>query len=185
MADQSSRARFKEWLDRQAQLQPDGSYLIRPVPLTRMVFQVNAATKDRWVSFLLAFRRYGVIAAILSIPISDGQIWAIALTIAALWIAFYGGLYVILRKSPRVPADRWVGPAVVGPPLMFSRRRYLISIVGAVFVAVFFGYFGWYGNNSANGPYQWVCLGLSALMVWCAVRAAINYSRAKPEAHSR
>jgi hypothetical protein len=184
MARQSRKDRLKGWLERQAQPQSDGSYLIRPIQPTRIIYQVDAKTKDRWISFLLTYRRYSLIGMAAFIFVANGQPWAFTWGLATfgvvIFTAYFGGL-LILRKSLRVPGARWVGPTVVDPDARYPRRYYLVlSIFGALMVALL-TQLVWSTRHDQDASSPWIIVPMILLMAWATGRLAIRYRRTAPK----
>src|SRR5712672_3611363 len=107
MAQREHSEEFKIWLDRQALLQPDGTYLIRSFWPARTVYEVSAKTKDRWIEFQLVYRRYGLFTVLAYFAVisftSYGQpwieSWGLAGFIAIALATGYGSPFFILRGA--------------------------------------------------------------------------------------
>ncbi len=126
MAEQQRTS--SSWLQISWRSQPDGSFLLRPLGASALVFQTDAPTKERLVRFVRAYHGWQFWALLLSglvtLPIilnfwQDRFWWACAadlivcslLSIAFLWI----GELVILRNAVRVPSAAWPQTTTVAP----------------------------------------------------------------------
>jgi hypothetical protein len=111
---------YKAWLEKQAQPQEDGSYLARPWGYRSGVYQIDAATKRRWIGFRIAYW-WLILASVALVALLKGDdrwdsphvILSGVLAFGALVLIGYGGLLVIFRHAPRAAKDRWTGPAIV------------------------------------------------------------------------
>jgi hypothetical protein len=146
MAQATPSQGYKAWLEKQAQPQEDGSYLARPWGYRSGVYQIDAATKRRWVAFRRACRWLTLAVVVLFVALAgEDDPWASprvivagALTFGALMMVGYGGLFVIFRHARRVPKDRWKGPAIVDRWGLVPRGRYLWSMaIWGFFIALF------------------------------------------------
>jgi hypothetical protein len=138
MAEQKSSDGLKAWLEKQALPQPDGTYLIRPL-FRPGVYQIDAATKRRWIRFRVTSWWLAVIVGVLILALKDDHSWisprvtiSAVLAFSALMVVEYGAMFWILRHAQRVPDELWKGPAVFGSWRLFPRHKYLWS-------AAFFG----------------------------------------------
>ena len=136
---------WKAWFDKQAQLQEDGTYLIRRRWLWGRpgVYQVDAAAKRRWIRFQIVSLWLGGALGVLLIVLKGDAAWnsarvilSGALVLGAALLLGYGGSFVILRHAPRVPAERWHGPAVVDRwgPISRGRERARMLLWGTLTV---------------------------------------------------
>ena len=118
MAEQ--RRTSSSWLRISWRSQPDGSFLLRPLGTSPLVFRTDALTKERLVRFVRAFHAWQfwglLLSGLVTMPVivnfwQDWFWWACAaelaicylLTIAFLW----AGEFVILRNAVRVPTAAW------------------------------------------------------------------------------
>ena len=186
MAKKARSSIYAAWLERQALPQPGGTFLIRV--FFRTVFEVDAATKDRWVRFQVAYRRFALICVVTFLIVAQGQPWALTWGLAAfaavLIPAQYGGLFIVLRGAKRVSRDRWQGPLVIDRFGKHSRRYYLVMMVLALLLDALFAW-----AVSA----QWHKLDASSLRQYAFVIALftagaavmfIGYRRTGPKAAS-
>jgi hypothetical protein len=149
---------YKAWLEKQAQPQEDGSYLARPWGYRSGVYQIDAATKHRWIAFRRAYRWLTLAVVVLFVALAgEDDPWASprvivsgALTFGALMMVGYGGLFVIFRHAPRVPKDRWKGPAIVDRWGLVPRGRYLWSMATWGFFIALFAFSAPVGNFWQN-----------------------------------
>jgi hypothetical protein len=146
MAD---RRRTSSWLGVSWRAQPDGSFLIRPLGASPLVYLTDAPTKERLVRFVRAYHAWQfwvlLLSALVTLPViialwQDWFWWACAadfalcylLTIVILWT----GELVILRKAVRVPTSEWPEIMTSAPHTRWWRE--ILLLVGAIlsFVAV-------------------------------------------------
>jgi hypothetical protein len=130
MAGQTRSEGLTAWLNRQALLQPDGTYLVRPFRRLPIVYEVDPATKNRLIASQIRFGRFAMIVIVIFFLASQGQPWALTWGLLAFAVVIfgvgYGVPFFILRRSKRVPATRWAGPAIIDADDRFSPRTYLI-----------------------------------------------------------
>ena len=184
MAQQQTRSeRLAAWLNRQALLQPDGTYLVRPFSRLPIVYQVDAATKDRLIRGQLRFRTFSIILMVLFIGASHGEPWALTWGLLAFGVVLFGAGYgtpfFILRRSQRVPTEQWVGPAVIDPDGRFSRKTYLTLMFVSGGMALFLAYLV-LASPPQPGGYDWQG---GSLVLLCAIGAIVFGMRYRRSAH--
>jgi hypothetical protein len=155
MVGRTSSDGYAAWLEKQAQKQADGTYLIRPWGRFSGVYQINAATLARWnrlrrSNLWLAF---GMVVTVVGLKGDDPwnslrTILVTVLTVGVFSAILYGWAFAILRQGERVAEDRWKGPAVVDPLGVVSRRRRLWSIIAG---AVLLAWFVWASTFTPDG----------------------------------
>lgn len=179
MAKKGRSSVYAAWLDRQALPQPGGTYLLRV--FFRFVFEVDLATKDRWVRFQVAYRRFGVIVTTIFILTLQmhfwPRIWDLAALAAIMLPVQYGGLFIVLRGARRVSRDRWQGPAVVDRFGKHSRRYYLAMMLLSLLLDALFVPVVWakWHELDASSLAQYAFL--IALPTTCAAVMFIGYRR--------
>jgi hypothetical protein len=116
----AEQRRTSSWLQISWRAQPDGSFLVRPLGASPLVFQTDAPTNERLVRFVRVYHAWQFWGLLLSGIVTlrlilnfwpDRFWWACAadlglcylLTIAFLW----AGELVILRNAVRVPTGVW------------------------------------------------------------------------------
>jgi len=104
-----------------------------------IVYQVDEATKDRWIKFQLALGRgmYVAIAAYVFVITERRWQWWLILTSLLMYVALYLGIeVVILSRGQRAATNRWQGPLPVfsGP----AKRYLVLSLVSAVLAVLVF-----------------------------------------------
>jgi len=77
IAEQTRSERLTAWLNRQAVLQPDGTYLVRPFRRLPIVYEVDPATKDRLIASQIRFGRFAIIIIVIFFLANQGQPWAL------------------------------------------------------------------------------------------------------------
>jgi hypothetical protein len=130
------------WLQISWQSKPDGSFLVRPLGASPLVFQTDAPTKERLVRFVRtyhAWQFWGVLlSGLVTLPViltfwQDRFWWACAadlglcclLAIAFLWT----GELVILRDAVRVPPAAWPETMTAAPSAGWWRMLLLLASV--------------------------------------------------------
>lgn len=143
MGRQTLSERWRAWLEKVAQPQEDGTYVLHPWPLSSATYQVDVTTRDRWIRFLLGLTCTYLAAAIAILMVqSDDSLstarvaFLIFSICGAVVIAQYVGTLVIFRHAQRVPKERWKAPAVVDRRSRFSRGK---EITFAVMYAMVIG----------------------------------------------
>jgi hypothetical protein len=143
MDRQTVSERWKAWLQELAQPQKDGTYILRPWSLSSATYQVDAATKNRWLGLVLAVACM-LLAGAIAILMAESDETLSTARVAFLIFSIYGavvivqylGTFVIFRHAQRVPKQRWQEPAIVAPRSQFSRRTWTtLAVICAIFVA--------------------------------------------------
>src|SRR5215468_11178135 len=177
---------YAAWLDRQAQPQPGGTYLIRGY--FRSVLEVDPETKDRWVRFLVAYRRFCLIGTVIFLIALQVHAWPdrwkLAAFIGVLLAVGYGGRLIVLRGAKRVSRGRWQGPLVIDRFGHHSRRYYLIMAVLALLLDALFGWVAWAQWRTFDADTHWSFAFTIALCTACAAVMLFCYRRAAPKVGS-
>lgn len=180
------RGRTWSWLQISLRAQPDGSFLVRPLGASPLVFRIDAPTKERLVRFARvyhAWRFWGLLlSGLITLPVilnfwQDWFWWACAadlglcylLSIALLWT----GELVILRKAVRVPTAAWPETTIAARSAGWWRVMLLSLASVLLFVAVVEGpqYFPFF-------PLMWIALALDVAVLVLLVRIQIAEQRA-------
>jgi hypothetical protein len=109
MAETRENDWYKNWLERLAQLQTDGSYIVRPFGRRAIVYQVDRSTKEQLFKFHVAYRRSMYIALVLvvyaQVQLRPTDRWYLIPAIAGILYAFayYGLTFAILSRGQKVP----------------------------------------------------------------------------------
>ncbi len=144
----AERRRTSSWLWISWRSRPDGSFLVRPLGGSPLVFQTDAPTKERMVRFVRAYHAWQFwglfLSGLVTLPIianfwQDWFWWACAvdlglcylLTVAILWT----GELVILRNAVRVPAAAWP-ETTTGAPSAGWWRGMLLSLASVLLLVV-------------------------------------------------
>jgi hypothetical protein len=146
--------RWRDWFERQAQPQPDGSILIRPFGWLGGVYALpDVAAKDRYIAAQLRWMKrwrsghpllflpfvVPVVAAMLTIagivPIGLVAGWAAA---GAAFMLVVLPIWTVKRtlrhtEAKRVPHERWIGPAI-RDPFSVSSCSLLLYFAIALFI---------------------------------------------------
>ena len=148
MAGDSQRStrteRVRARLESQAQPQGDGTFLMRPYEWTPIIYQVDAATKNRFINFKIWFGRFALLMMLLFLAsLGEGgpipQVWGIPISIGLIVGVGYGGPAYILRRSRRVRSLRWSGPSWFAASNRYSPKTYLTMTIGSLLITVLFG----------------------------------------------
>lgn len=186
MTEKGRSSIYAAWLDRQALPQPGGTYLIRA--FFRTVFEIDGATKDRWVRFQVAYRRFAVICLVIFLIVAQGQPWALTWGLAAFAAVLipvqYGGLFIVLRGAKRVSRDRWQGPLVIDRFGKHSPRYYLGWMVLSLLLDALFAWVAWAQWHKFDADTLWSFASAIALFTACAAVMFIGYRRTAPRAGS-
>jgi len=185
MAQQSRSERLVSWLNRQALLQDDGTYLVRPFSRLPLIYQVDTATKDRLIANQVRTGRFAIVLMAIFFIVCHGQPWALTWGFLAFCVVLFGVGYgvplIIIRGSRRVPRERWVGPAVIDPDGRFPRKVYLVMMLLSAGLALLFVYSAWSTPVVPSGGYDWqVALGV-AFFAALAVIFAKRWHRTAPK----
>jgi hypothetical protein len=138
----SERRRSSSWLRILWRSQPDGSFLIRPLGASPLVFLTDAPTKERLARFVRAYHVWQfwvfLLSGLVTLPViatlwQDRFWWACAadfalcclLAIAFLWT----GELVILRNAVRVPTAAWPEMTTAAPSQRWWRN--ILLLVGS------------------------------------------------------
>jgi hypothetical protein len=183
MAKKPGSSVLAAWLNRQAQPQADGTYLVRSFPF---VYQVDTGTKDRWVRFLLAYRRFNLIAMVTFFIVAHGQVWGLTWGLASLAAVIlpvgYGGRFIVLRGAKRVSRDRWQGPAVIDRFGRHSRRFYVVMMIVCLLMDTLIIQLVWTQWHKLDAATLWSTAPVVALFTTCGVVMMIGYRRTAPKA---
>jgi hypothetical protein len=174
-------SRTREWLLRQALPQVDGTYLVRPFGLLPpLVYEVDAATRDRLVAVQLFYRRASLPVMLVGLLFINGfrswTFWSLILG----FLAFgYGAPLLVLRHASRVPRSRWSGPTVVAPEAYYSRRTYLRFFVISMVMMLLLGYAVRWTLDQPGATFPWGLGLVTLLFVLCTARFWTLYRRSK------
>jgi len=182
MAKRGRPSVLAAWLNRHAQPQADGTYLVRTL---WRVYEVDSATKDRWIKFQVAYRRFGVIALaifILALQVKAWpSTWDLVALVAVLFPVWHVGLSFVLRGAKRVSRDRWQGPLVVDRFGHRSRRYYLVMTVLCLFLDALVVPVVWAQWHKLDAVILWQYACVIALFTTCAAVMLIGYRRTSPK----
>jgi len=172
--DQEPRTRRRAWLERQSQQQADGTYLIRPFRPMPIIYQVDAETNRRWISYQIAFGRFAWLWFITYLFAGLEWRWGLPVWFAVLLLVGYGWPLTLIRGAHRVPGRRWVGPAVVDRAGRYSRTTWAIWLVVSLMLTALLAYIGLSGRY---GPIRTDTVGLIVLFAACVITFAIRVLR--------
>lgn len=186
MAKKARSSVLAAWMNRQAQPQADGTYLIRTSLWS--VYQVDAATKDRWIRFRVVDGRFNLIVMAIFFIVAHGQPWALTwglVSFVAVTLPIgYGGRFIVLRGAKRVSRDRWQGPAVIDRFGRHSRRFYLMMMIACVLMDALLVQTAWTQWNKFDAATLWSAALVVALFTGCGALMMTGYRRTAPKAGS-
>lgn len=183
MAKRSRSQATMAWLHRQAIPQEDGTFLVRPFYQIPLIYEIDAATKDRLVKFKLIYGRFALICSVVFFVLIKGQPWALTWGLAGFAVVImpvgYGGLLYILRGAKRVSRHRWVGPIVIDRFSRHSRRYYLIIMFVCLLIIALLLQTVWFEwrNHMLNFDFLWGFALVFMPFVAGTAFAALGYRR--------
>jgi hypothetical protein len=157
-------------LEISGQLQPDGSYLIRPWP-NFSIYQVDAAGAQRWSRFRkTTFPWIMVVTIVLMMTgFEVAKPWnswrpvlALALGLAALLLPICVGPRIIFRQGRRMPEDPETGSTAAARYGAPTRGRALAAVLFGGAATIFFAGKAWQEFRRAEGNF-WLT-GFAALV---------------------
>jgi hypothetical protein len=172
--DQEPRKRRRAWLEKQSQQQAHGTYLIRPFRPMPIIYEVDAETNDRWISYQIAFCKFAWIWFVAFVLVGTQWGWGLLACCAVYLLAAYGWPLILIHGAHRVPGSRWTGAAVVDRAGRYSRTTWAIWLVVSLMLTALMTYIGLSGRY---GPIRGDMVGLIVLFMVCGIIFAVRLFR--------